>query len=209
MKNIPIADIERELEKFTCDLLRICRLTQEAINKTSCVLLCSDVFKMQEIIDHSKRIGALCVAFEEYLDDILTWYRPEGSVLKLISSSINVIIELKQIADLTVGIAESLLNFNADIPERYKINIAQCAKNYKNIVWDSTISFLRQDAELAKKTIVASLELKKICSRMQEGVIEANKTVESAKRDESIVLFIIQSVGDISDHAVAIARSVI
>jgi len=206
MRDISIMDIERDLKKLNDDLLKSCRLTQEAISKTSSVLMRFDAQKIQEIIDNNKKIGALCVASGEYLTNIIKQYQPEGSVLTFISSSISVNIELKQIGDLTAGIAESLLSLNTDIPERYKINISQFAKIFQNIVWDSVISFLKQDAGLAKKTILASLELRKICSRMQDDLMETNKKSETAERGESILLFVIQSVGDIAAHTVNIAE---
>lgn len=206
MRDISIMDIERDLKKLNDDLLKSCRLTQEAISKTSSILMRFDAQKIQEIIDNNKKIGALCVASGEYLTNIIKQYQPEGSVLKFISSSISANIELKQIGDLTAGIAESLLSLNTDIPERYKINISQFAKIFQNIVWDSVISFLKQDAGLAKKTILASLELRKICSRMQDDLMETNKKSETAERGESILLFVIQSVGDIAAHTVNIAE---
>lgn len=206
MRDISIMDIERELKKLNEDLLKGCRLAQEAISKTSSVLMRFDAQKIQEIIDNNKKIGALCVASQGYLTDIIKQYQPEGSVLTFISSSISVNIELKQIGDLTAGIAESLLSLNTDIPERYKINISQFAKIFQNIVWDSVISFLKQDAGLAKKTILASLELKKICSRMQEDLIETDRTAESAVRGESALLFIVQCLKDIATHATNIAE---
>ena len=206
MRDISIMDIESDLKKLNDDLLKSCRLTQEAISKTSSVLMRFDAQKIQEIIDNNKKIGALCVASGEYLTNIIKQYQPEGSVLTFISSSISVNIELKQIGDLTAGIAESLLSLNTDIPERYKINISQFAKIFQNIVWDSVISFLKQDAGLAKKTILASLELRKICSRMQDDLMETNKKSETAERGESILLFVIQSVGDIAAHTVNIAE---
>jgi len=206
MRDISIMDIERDLKKLNDDLLKSCRLTQEAISKTSSVLMRFDAQKIQEIIDNNKKIGALCVASGEYLTNIIKQYQPEGSVLTFISSSISVNIELKQIGDLTAGIAESLLSLNTDIPERYKINISQFAKIFQNIVWDSVIAFLKQDAGLAKKTILASLELRKICSRMQDDLMETNKKSETAERGESILLFVIQSVGDIAAHTVNIAE---
>ena len=206
MRDISIMDIERDLKKLNDDLLKSCRLTQEAISKTSSVLMRFDARKIQEIIDNNKKIGVHCVASQGYLTDIIKQYQPEGSVLTFISSSISVNIELKQIGDLTAGIAESLLSLNTDIPERYKINISQFAKIFQNIVWDSVISFLKQDAGLAKKTILASLELKKICSRMQGDLIETNKKAESTERGETILLFVIQSVGDIAAHTVNIAE---
>ncbi|MFA5150896.1 MAG: hypothetical protein BWY16_00951 [Candidatus Omnitrophica bacterium ADurb.Bin205] len=206
MRDISIMDIERDLKKLNDDLLKSCRLTQEAISKTSSILMRFDARKIQEIIDNNKKIGVHCVASQEYLTDIIKQYQPEGSVLTFISSSISVNIELKQIGDLTAGIAESLLSLNTDIPERYKINISQFAKIFQNIVWDSVIAFLKQDAGLAKKTILASLELKKICSRMQDDLIETNKKAETTERGETILLFIIQSVGDIAAHTVNIAE---
>jgi len=199
-------DIEKELKKLNEDLLKGCRLTQEAISKTSSVLMRFDAQKIQEIIDNNKKIGVHCVASQEYLTDIIKQYQPEGSVLKFISSGISVNIELKQIGDLTAGIVQSLLSLNTDTPERYKINISQFAKIFQNIVWDSVISFLKQDAGLAKKTILASLELKKICSHMQDDLIEINKKAESTERGETILLFVIQSVGDIAAHTVNIAE---
>jgi len=203
-----IMEMEREVKKLNDDLLKGCRLTQEVVSKTSSLLMRFDARKMQEIIDGNKKIGALCVASREYLADVIKQYQPKGSVLTFISSSISVNIELKQIGDLTAGIAESLSSLNTDISERHKINISQFTKILQNIVWDSVISFLKQDAGLAKKAILASLELKKICSRMQGDLIETNKKAETTERGEVILLFIIQSVGDIAARTVNIAQFV-
>jgi len=133
-------------------------------------------------------------------------YQPVGDVLTFLSSGINVNIELKQIANLNAGIAESLSSFNADISDRYKVTVSQFTIFFQNIVWDSVISFLKQDAELAKKTVKTSLALKKICSRMQNDLITANKTAESTAKEGTILLFIIQNVKDIAEHAVNIAK---
>jgi len=199
-------DIDRELKRLNEDLLKSCHLTQEVIKKTSSVLIRFDDQKIREVIDNNKKIQALCVDSEEHLSNIIKQYQPEGGVLKFISAGINVNGELKQIADLTADIAESLLNFNADISDRYKINISQFTIFFQKIVWDSVLSFLKQDAELAKKTVLTSLALKKICNRMQDDLITANKTSESNAKERSILLFIIQNVRDIAGHAVNIAK---
>ncbi len=199
-------DIDRELKRLNEDLLKSCHLTQDVIKKTSSVLIRFDAQKIQEIIDDNKKIEALCVNSEEHLSNIIKQYQPKGSVLAFISASINVTAELKHISNLTAGIAESLLSFNTDISDRYKINISQFAIFFQNIVWDSVISFLKQDAESAKKAVTTSLALKKICSRMQDDLIAANKTAESTAKERTILLFIIQNVRDIAVHAVNIAK---
>ncbi len=199
-------DIDRELKRLNEHLLKSCRLTQDVIKKTSNALIRYDIQKIKEIIDDNKKIGVLCVDSEEHLSNVIKQYQPEGSVLAFISAGINVNIELKQIADLTAGIAESLLSFNTDISDRYKINISQFAIFFQNIVWDSVLSFLKQDAELSKKTVLTSLALKKICNRIQNDLIAANKIVESNAKERAILLFIIQNVRDIADHAVNIAK---
>jgi len=201
-----MADIDKELQKLNDDLLQICRLTQGAIRKTSGVLMCFDVEKTQEIIDNNKKISVLSVTYEDYFTSIVRQYQHDGNASKLISSSINVNRELKQISDLTAEVAKSLSSLNTDILDNYKINISQFAIIFQSIVWDSVISFLKQDAALAKKTIVTSLALKKICSRRQDELIERNKTAESAGRDGTVLLFIIQSVRDIATHIVNIAK---
>ena len=201
-----MADIDKELQKLNDDLLQICRLTQGAIRKTSGVLMCFDVEKTQEIIDNNKKISVLSVTYEDYFTSIVRQYQHDGNASKLISSSINISSELKQITDLTAGIAESLLSLNTNIPDKDKINISQFAIIFQNIVWDSVISFLKQDTALAKKTVLTSLTLKKICSRRQDELIETNKTAESTVRGETVLLFIIQSVRDIATHTVNIAK---
>lgn len=199
-------DIDRELKRLNEDLLKSSHLTQDVIKKTSSVLIRFDAQKIQEIIDNNKKIEALCVDSEEHLSNVMKQYQPVGDVLTFLSSGINVNIELKQIANLNAGIAESLSSFNADISDRYKVTVSQCTIFFQNIVWDSVISFLKQDAELAKKTVKTSLALKKICSRMQNDLITANKTAESTAKEGTILLFIIQNVKDIAEHAVNIAK---
>ena len=110
MRDISIMDIEKELKKLNDDLLKSCRLTQEAISKTSSVLMRFDAQKIQEIVDNSKKIGAVCTASQGYFTDIIKQYQPEGRVLIFISSGISVNIELKQIADLTAGLHASHQN---------------------------------------------------------------------------------------------------
>ncbi|MDD5652899.1 MAG: PhoU domain-containing protein [Candidatus Omnitrophica bacterium] len=207
MRNISI-DIEKELRKLNDELLKGCRLTQEAISKTSSVLACFDAQKIQEITDNNKKIGVHCVAFGEHFSGIIEQHKPEGVVLKLLSSGISIYVELKEISDLTIGIAKSLSNLDMGIPERYKINASQFAKIFQNITWDSVISFLKQDTELARKTILASLELKKICNRAREDLLGADRISESVTKSNSDLLFIIQCIEDIAVHTVNIAEHV-
>ncbi len=200
--------IEKELKKLNDDLLKSCRLTQETISKTSGVLMFFDAQKIQEIIDNNKKIGAFCSSFQEYFSGVINQHQPEDVNSKFISSGIAVNNELKQIADFTAGIAASLLSLNTGISDKYKINISQFTKIFQNIVWDSVISFLKNDMLLAKKTFFRSLELKKICSRMQESLLEAGKTAGSAESSESTVLFIVQCIKDIAVHTVNITQTV-
>ncbi len=199
-------DIDRELKRLNEDLLKSGHLTQDVIKKTTSVLIRFDAQKIQEIIDNNKKIEALCIDSEKHLSNIIQQHQPEGDVLTFLSSGINVNIELKQIANLTAGIAEGLSSFNADISDRYKTTVSQFTIFFQNIVWDSVVSFLKRDAELAKKTVITSLALKKICGRMQDDLIAANKTAESTAKERTILLFVIQNVRDIAEHAVNIAK---
>lgn len=205
MRDIPI-DIEKELRKLNDDLLKGCRLTQEAISKTSSVLMCFDAQKIEVITDNNKKIGVHCVDFVGHFSGIIEQHKPEGAVLKLLSSGIGICVELKEISDLTAGIAKSLPNLDTKIPERYQINISQFAKIFQNITWDSVISFLKQDRELARKTILASLELKKICNRARRDLFETAQISESAAKSNSVLLFIIQCIEDVAMHTVNIAQ---
>jgi phosphate uptake regulator len=207
LRKDPTMAIEKELKKLNDDLLKSCRLTQETISKTSGVLMFFDAQKIQEIIDNNKKIGAFCSSFQEYFSGVINQHQPEDVNSKFISSGIAVNNELKQIADFTAGIAASLLSLNTGISDKYKINISQFTKIFQNIVWDSVISFLKNDMLLAKKTFFRSLELKKICSRMQESLIEAGKTAESAESSELTVLFIVQCIKDIAVHTVNITQT--
>lgn len=203
---ISIKNNERELKKINDDLLKGCRLTQEVISKTSGVLISFDAQKIQEIIDQNKKIVELCASSCIYLNNIIKEYQPEDYDLVFINSAIKVYFELKQVAKLTTGIAECILILKTDIPERHRINISQFAKIFQNIVWDSVVSFLKKDSELAKKVISASQELKIICYRMLE---ETERTSDSPPNDEKInLLCIIQSMGDIADHTAHISQIV-
>lgn len=199
-------DINRELKRLNEDLLKSCRLTQDVIKKTSSILIRYDAQKIKEIIEDNKKIEIFYVDFEEHFSNVLKEYKPKGRDFVFISAGIHVNIELKRIADLTVGIAESLLSFNTDISDRYKITISQFTILFQNIIWNSVLSFLNQDAELAKKTVLTSLALKKICNRMQRNLIAASKTTESTVKEGTILLFIIQNVSDIAERADNIAK---
>ncbi|MFA4934175.1 MAG: hypothetical protein WC574_07095 [Candidatus Omnitrophota bacterium] len=81
---------EKELKKFNDDLLKSCCLTQEAISKTSGVLMFFDAQKMQETIDNNKKIGVFCNDFQEYFSGVINQHQPEGENSKFIFSGIAV-----------------------------------------------------------------------------------------------------------------------
>ncbi|MDD5573745.1 MAG: PhoU domain-containing protein [Candidatus Omnitrophica bacterium] len=204
-----VLDKEKEFRKLNDELLKGCRLTQEAISKTAGVLMNYDAQKMQEITDNNKKIGVLYAAFEVYCANAVKQREPESAAVRLLSSGLSIYAELKEISLLTVRIAESLPDLNPEIRDKYKINIAQFVKIFQNVTWNAVFSFLKQDTEFAKRTISASLELKRICHRMRGNISGTDGLSESVTDSSSSLLFIIQRVEDIAVHTVCIAQNVL
>ncbi|MDD5518956.1 MAG: PhoU domain-containing protein [Candidatus Omnitrophica bacterium] len=201
-------DIKQELNKLKSDLLKGCRLTQEAISKVSGILMSSDDKKIEEIIECDKQIGIFCNSFQEYFSGIIRQRQLKGEHAEFISSGMRVYFELKQTAVLTAAIAMSSRDLGAEIPIDHRINISQFVKIYQNIVWDAVMAFLKEDQILARKILASSTELNKICGRMQDRLLEDHGSAEPMAKSRSALLFIVWRVMDIATHAVNIVQTI-
>lgn len=203
------AGFKKELRQLDEDLLKSCRLTQEAISKTSGILIDFEPQKAQEITDCNKKLEILCVASKEYFSSLLEKIRPSEEIRKTMESGVESLTRLRQIASLAEAIATSISELNGDLPDNYKINASQFAKIIQNIVWDSVFSQLKKDAALANKTIASGQQLKEICLHIQENVMKASSFNGNHENSEDVLIFIAQCMKNMASHAVDIAENAI
>lgn len=146
--------LERDIERIRQHVQEMGALAERALNDSVKALVENDrqlayavILRDQYIDEKEKEIDRLCLEF-------LVRQQPVAGPLRLVYSAIKINLELERVGDYAESIARQLLKLSArsraEIPTE---GILEMASLSIPMLRDATDAFLRQDPELAKKTI--------------------------------------------------------
>ncbi len=166
--------VERDLGRLRSELLEMAGLAARAL-RTSVRALVEDnrqlayavILRDRYIDEKEKEIDRLCLEF-------LVRQQPAGSLLRLAYSTIKVNLELERVGDYAESVARHVLRLNqtARVPDSVTQRVVEMADLAIPMVHDSINAFIRQDADLARKTIEVEPAVDALQSKLNSDLIE-------------------------------------
>ena len=199
-----------ELKELHKGILRMAALAQEVIFKSVEALKNRDKKQAQDIIDADNRIDELELVIDERCIDLIARYQPMAGDLRFITTGMKINAELERIADLAVDISQRVLEL-ADKPLlKPLIDIPKLSVVAQNMVGDSIDSFIKRDANLARKTVLSDSEADNLRNLVQKELISDYMVKDAKSADRAVALLLIaRHLERICDHATNIAEDVI
>lgn len=146
--------LERDIERIRNQVTEMGALAEDALQDCVKAMTTGDrqlayavILRDQYIDEKEKEIDRLCLEF-------LVRQQPVGGPLRFAYSTIRINLELERIGDYATSIARQLLYLgNSSAGEYPKEQLVDLANHSLQMLHDATNAFVRQDPELARKTM--------------------------------------------------------
>lgn len=201
---------DKELKELNKDILKMGTLAEESIGKAIDALKVRDRKKAEEVINNDKNIDELELIIEDECLRLLSLRQPQASDLRFITNATKINAELERIADLSVDIAQRVLEL-ADKPLlKPLIDIPKLASIAQTMVKEAIDSFVNRDVELAKKVVISDQEADKLRDCVQNELIYDYIVKDGTSAPQALPLLLIaRHLERICDHATNIAEDVV
>jgi phosphate transport system protein len=159
--------LERDIERIRHNIREMAALAERALKDSVKALVENDrqlafavILRDQYVDEKEKEIDRLCLEF-------LIRQQPVAGILRFVYSTIRINLELERVGDYAESMARQLLRLSAlprtEIPTEGILEIASLAIP---MLHDATDAFVRQDPELARRTIATEPTVDILFSRL-------------------------------------------
>ncbi len=201
---------DEELRDLHKDILRMAIMAQESIFKSVEALKNRDRGQAREVIDSDDKIDELELTVDEKCIDLIARHQPMAGDLRFITTGMKINAELERIADLAVDIAQRVLELVDKPILKPLIDIPKLSVIAQNMVRDAIDAFVKKDAQLAKKVVLADSEADRLRNLVQEELINDYMARDPATAPRAVPLLLIaRHLERICDHTTNIAEDVI
>lgn len=197
---------ETELAEVFNKLIRMCRATEIAIEKSVSALVKKNREISEEVISEDKYIDGLEHEIEQDCLKILLMEHPVAGDFRDVSAALKMITDLERIADQASDISEIALQFGDEEYIKEPEHIVQMAKYAVKMVKDGVQSYINRDLELARSLEKSDDMVDELFETIKQDLIELIK--KDGKNADQAILFmmIAKYLERISDHAVNIGE---
>lgn len=197
---------DEQLELLNRELIEMGALCEDAISASMHTLKneadkksAEKAAALEREIDHKEReIESLCMK-------LLLQQQPVARDLRTISSALKMISDLERIGDQAADIAD--ITKHVSFREYAgKVHIKEMAKAAIGMVTDSVDSYVKMDAELAKKVAQADDQVDDLFVKVRQELVELVRTNQDMAENALDLMMIAKYLERIGDHAVNVAE---
>lgn len=202
--------LDEELKELHKELLKMGIYAQESIYKATEALKNRDRRLAQDVIDTDQKIDEHELFVDEKCIDLIARYQPMAGDLRFLTTGMKINAELERIADLSVDIAQRVLEL-ADKPLlKPLIDIPKLSDIAQRMVRDAIDAFVNRDAELARQVVLSDPQADTLKNSVQSELIMDYLAKDAKTADRAVALLLIaRHLERICDHATNIAEDII
>jgi phosphate transport system protein len=202
--------LDEELKELHKDILRMAVFAQESIFKSIESLKNRDKYLAQDVISADNKIDELELAIDEKCIDLIARYQPMAGDLRYIATGMKINAELERIADIAVDIAQRSQELMEKPLLKPLVDIPKLSQVSQSMVRDVIDAFIKRDAQLARKVVLADAEADRLRNLVQDELINEYLARDIKTADRAVALLLIaRYLERICDHTTNIAEDVI
>ncbi len=200
---------DQDLEAVRQKLLLMGGKVEEMILGADRALINRDNDEAKRVRRMDDEVDALEVEIDEMVEQVLVRQQPVATDLRLLVAAMKITNDLERMGDCAVGIAKAVRVINAEPPLKPYIDLPRMAAITREMVRDSLDSFVRRDADLARRVVLRDEDVdglyKQLFRELLTFMIERPKNVTRALH----LLLVARSYERIADHAANVAEDVV
>jgi phosphate transport system protein len=201
--------LQREIDKLKRDLLLICSIVEEQVQKAVRALfdrdtkLAADVQAMDEEVDRRE------INLEEECLKVLALHQPVAINLRQLVAALKINNDLERIGDMAVNIARKAAVLAGEAPLEIPADFAEMGDETQAMLRKSLDCLVQMDTAMAREVCICDDEVdgrkKKIRGQIEERIRQDPERIGSMLR----LLSVSRNLERIADCAVNIAEDVI
>jgi phosphate transport system protein len=202
-----VKSFDSELARLYGELKRMGELSVRQLTDAGAILLARDAAAADQLIANDSEIDALERDVSTDVLRLLALRQPMARDLREVYSALKIAADIERVGDLAANVAKrsKVLNLSAVIPA--VSGLPALIELAAELVREAIQSYLRRDAELAKRVRERDAELDQLYTRIFREVL--TYMAEDARMITACthLLFIAKNIERIGDHATNIAES--
>lgn len=176
--------LQRDIEALKKQLMDICAMVEDAINKSILALIDRRPELAEEVMGGDDRIDQKEVQIEEDCLKALALHQPVAADLRFIIVILKVNNELERMGDLSVNIAERAAYLSTHEPLQVQLDFPKMAKAVSTMLRESLNSLINRDTQVARSVLLKDDQIDDLNREMfvalQELMQKDSATVERA-----------------------------
>jgi phosphate transport system protein len=198
-----------ELEELQSKLLEMGGLVEAAIHNSVYALVERDEDRAKEVMWNEAQVNQREMEIDELATRMLALFQPMARDLRLITAVIKMNSDLERMGDLAVNITERALSLMKEPSVRPPIDIPRIAELAESMVHRALDAFARGDADMARDVLLADDDVDNLRDSVYQELIEFMQEERTTINLAIDLLFIVQHLERIADHATNIAEDVL
>ena len=196
---------ESQLAKLNTEMIQMGARCEDAISGAIQALLENNRTLAEKVDDFELEIDQYERDIERLCMRLLLLQQPVATDLRMVSSALKMISDLERIGDQAADIADITKHVSC---REYagKVHIKEMAKAAIGMVTDSVDSYVKMDAELAKKVAQADDQVDDLFVKVRQELVELVRTNQDMAENALDLMMIAKYLERIGDHAVNVAE---
>lgn len=198
-----------ELEELQKKLLEMGGLVEAAIHNSVYALVERDEERAKEVMWNEAQVNQREMEIDEMATRMLALFQPMARDLRLITAVIKMNSDLERMGDLAVNITERALSLMRDPIVRPPVDIPRIAELSESMVHRALDAFAHGDADMARDVLLSDDEVDNLRDSVYHELIDFMQLEKTTINRAIDLLFIVQHLERIADHATNIAEDVL
>ena len=199
---------EEQLAELQSDLLRLGRFVEEALGKALDALVNQDLALAKQVVMDDDFADDMNFGIQTRAMQLLALQQPMARDLRVVGSSLRIVIDLERIGDHAVDIAKIARSLAGQSYFKPLVDIPQLGVLSRKMVSDSLQAFISHDLKKALQVARDDDAVDNLCDRLQNELIERMRHDPSLVEQATRLLLVARVLERTADHATNIAEQI-
>lgn len=199
---------EDQLNELQSDLLRLGRFVEEALGKALDALVRQDLQLAKQVVADDDFADDMHFGIQTRAMQLLALQQPMARDLRIIGSSLRIVIDLERIGDHAVDIAKVARALAGQTYFKNLVDVPQLGTLARKMVGDSLQAFVAHDSSLAVQVARDDDAVDELCDRLQLELIDLMRNDPTLVEQATKLLLVARVLERSADHATNIAEQV-
>jgi phosphate transport system protein len=205
-----LSNFANELDDLRNRLLEMGGLVEDSVYRSVLTLLEKNAAHAPQVLLHEARINQMQMEIDERATRLLALQTPVATDLRTIMAAIKINHDLERMGDIAVRIAERAVSLlSEEMVGEAPIDIPLLAKLAQSRVRQSMDSFVKRDAEMARRVLLSDDDVDDLRDAIYEALIGFMQADPRNVRPGINFMFVARSLERLADHATNIAEDVL